>query len=180
MAVSQPGYGNSDGPPDFCGPRTQGAVVRALALLRSKPFVNPDKVVIYGYSRGAIVAAMVATSDPRLAGVVLGAGAYDFATWYPTPLRGIDTNIQQEAGTTAEAFRSRSALYHVEKITAPVLILHGGKDDRVPLQQAERFAQALQGRGARVKIVVFPAAGHAIPVEGQYREVLPFLHAVLR
>ncbi len=179
-AISQPGYGNSDGSPDFCGPRTQGAVLRVVEAWRGKPFVKPEKITVFGYSRGAIVTAMVATKDPRLAGVVLGAGAYDFATWYPTPLRGIDTNIQHEAGVSADAFRSRSALQHVDKITAPVLILHGAKDERIPVQQAERFAEALQARGAPVKIVVFPTAGHDIPIEAQYREIPPFLQAVSR
>jgi dipeptidyl aminopeptidase/acylaminoacyl peptidase len=179
-AVSQPGYGNSDGPPDFCGPRTQGAVLRVVEALRGKPFVKPEKITVFGYSRGAIVTAMVATKDPRLAGVVLGAGAYDFATWFPTPMRGIEANIRQEAGTSAEAFRDRSALLHVDKITIPVLILHGAKEERIPLRQAERFAEALQARGARVKLVVFPDAGHDIPIEAQYREILPFLQTVSR
>ena len=45
----------------------------------SKPIVHPPhKVALYGYSRGAIVASMVATQDPKLAAVVLGAGAYNF------------------------------------------------------------------------------------------------------
>ena len=98
-AFSQPGYGNSDGPPDYCGPFTQDAVMVALEFLRKQPFVRPDKVALYGYSRGAIVASMVATKDNKLASVVLGAGAYDFFSWYPTPLRGIDGNIRVEAGT---------------------------------------------------------------------------------
>ena len=109
-ALSQPGYGNSDGPPDFCGPFTQEAVLVAIDFLRNQPSVNPNKVALYGYSRGAIVASMVATKDPKLAAVVLGAGAYNFFSWYPTPLRGIDANIEREAGTSAEAFRARSAI----------------------------------------------------------------------
>ncbi len=79
-SLSQPGYGNSDGPPDFCGPFTQDAVLVVIDFLRQKPFVDPNKVVLYGYSRGAIVASMVATKDPKLAAVVLGAGAYNFFT----------------------------------------------------------------------------------------------------
>ena len=74
-AVSQPGYGNSAGPPDYCGPFTQQAVLVAIDFLRRQPFVRANKVALFGYSRGAIVAAMVATQDPGLAAVVLGAGA---------------------------------------------------------------------------------------------------------
>jgi dipeptidyl aminopeptidase/acylaminoacyl peptidase len=178
-ALSQPGYGNSDGPPDFCGPFTQDAALAALAHLRAKPFVDPDRVAVFGYSRGAIVASMVATRDARLAGVILGAGVYDFFTWYPTPMRGIDHNISAEAGTSAAAFRARSALHHADRIRAPVLILHGQRDGRVPVGQAQAFAARLSAAGVPVRLKVFPDAAHGIPAEDQYGEVYPFLARVL-
>lgn len=177
-SLSQPGYGNSDGPPDFCGPVTQDAVLAAIEHLRAKAFVDPGKVVLYGYSRGAIVAAMVATRDAKLAAVVLGAGAYDFFSWYPTPLRGIDANIEREAGTSAAAFRARSALQHAERIRVPVLLLHGERDERVPVRQAQAFAAQLAARGAAVTLRIFPNTTHGIPVGDQFREVYPFLDRV--
>ena len=179
-ALSQPGYGNSDGPPDFCGPFTQEAVLVALDFLRNQPFVDPNKVVLYGYSRGATVASMVATKDPKLAAVVLGAGAYNFFSWYPTPLRGIDTNIEREAGTSAAAFRARSAIYHADKIKVPMLLLHGAQDERIPVQQAEAFAEQLKAHGINVKLKIFPNTGHGIPIAEQYHEIYPFLEQSLR
>ena len=154
-AVSQPGYGNSDGPADFCGPFTKDAVLTAIAFLRKQPSVSPNKTALYGYSRGAIVASMVATQDQELAAVILGGGAYDFFKWYPTPLAGIDANIKFESGLSDEAFKARSALYHAEKIQSPILLLHGTNDERVPLQQARAFAAKLQ-------------ANH-IPIRGRIR-----------
>src|SRR5262249_519250 len=138
------------------------------------------KVALYGYSRGAIVASMVATRDRKLAAVILGGGAYDFFSWYPTPMRGIDRNIELEAGTAAEAFRTRSAIYHADKMRAPVLVLHGRQDERVPVQQAEAFAEALGANGLTVKLKIFPNASHSIPVDEQYREIYPFLEQALR
>ena len=101
---------------------------------------------------------MVATKDPKLAAVVLGAGAYNFFSWYPTPLRGIDANIEREAGTSAEAFRARSAIYHADKMKAPVLLLHGAQDERIPVQQTEAFTEQLKAHGIDVKLKVFPNA----------------------
>jgi dipeptidyl aminopeptidase/acylaminoacyl peptidase len=179
-SVSQPGYGSSDGPADFCGPRTQDAVLQAMAFLRDKPFVNPNRIALYGYSRGAIVAAMVASRDPQLAAVVLGAGAYDFFTWYPTPLRGINANIVNEAGTSPEAFRARSAIYHIDTIKAPILLLHGRQDERVSVRQAEAFHEKLRAAGRSVRMKVFPDARHGIPFGEQVSEIDPFLAEVLR
>jgi dipeptidyl aminopeptidase/acylaminoacyl peptidase len=174
-AISQPGYGNSDGPPDYCGPSTQDAVLSALGFLRTMPFVKSDKVALYGYSRGAIVAAMVATRDTRLAAVVLGAGLYDFDKGYPTGLSGLDENIRMEAGTTPKAFRDRSAIYHADKIRAAVLLLHGAQDDRFRLGQVEAFAEKLRATGVPVMLKIFPNAGHSMPMDEQYREIYPFL-----
>jgi dipeptidyl aminopeptidase/acylaminoacyl peptidase len=178
-AVSQPGYGNSAGPPDYCGPFSQQAVLVAIDFLRRQPFVKANKVALFGYSRGAIVAAMVATQDPRLAAVVLGAGAYDFFSFHPT-LPGMSRNLYAEAGTSADAFMARSAIYHAEQIKAPVLLLHGASDQRIPVQQAEAFAAKLKAAGVRYKIKVFPGAPHSIPIDDQYREVYPFLDEFLR
>lgn len=55
-SVSQPGYGNSDGPPDYCGPFTQDAVLEAIEFLRNKPFVKPNKVALYGYREERLLA----------------------------------------------------------------------------------------------------------------------------
>jgi dipeptidyl aminopeptidase/acylaminoacyl peptidase len=179
-AVSQPGYGHSDGPADFCGPYTQEAVLGALEFLRAQPFVQPQKIALYGYSRGAIVASMVATQDPQLGAVVLGAGAYDLFRWYPTPLRGIDANIEHEAGTSAAAFRARSAILHVDTIKAPILVLHGAQDERIPVQQAEAFADTLHAKHIPVTVKIFPHAKHRIPFDAQDREIDPFLEESLR
>lgn len=179
-SLSQPGYGNSDGPPDFCGPFTQDAVSVALDFLRKQSFIKPNKVALYGHSRGAIVASLVATRDPQLAAVVLAAGAYDFFSWYPTRRPRVDANIRLETGASAEAFRARSAIYHADKIKAPVLLLHGARDDRVPVRQAEAFAEKLKANGIAVTLKIFPDARHGIPVDDLYRESDPFLEQALR
>jgi dipeptidyl aminopeptidase/acylaminoacyl peptidase len=178
-AMSQPGYGNSAGPPDFCGPFTQQAAFTALDFLRRETFIKPGKVALFGYSRGAIVAAMVATQDSALATVVLGAGAYDFFAWHPT-IPGIARNIAEEAGTSPEAYLARSALYHAQTIKAPVLLLHGGADERIPVQQTEAFAEQLRSVGVTYRVKIFPAAPHGIPIDELWREVDPFLEQYLR
>jgi dienelactone hydrolase len=178
-AISLPGYGDSDGPPDFCGPLSQQAVLAAIDFLRKQAFVEPDKVALYGFSRGAIVASMVATRDERLSAVVLGSGAYDFFKFYPTFDPIANNNIIREAGTSAEAFRARSAVYHVNKIKSPVLLLHGALDPNVPVEQPEAFAEKLRAHDKVFRIKIFPRAGHDISLNEQYSEMLPFLSKYL-
>lgn len=174
-AVSQPGYGRSDGPPDFCGPRSQQAVIAAIAHLRSLPFVDARRVAVFGYSRGAIVAAMVSSQVPDLSAVILGAGIYDLKETFGRLAPDIQANIGREAGLADEAFRARSAIHHVELIKAPTLILHGELDDRASSASARRFGSALEATGTTVRVVVFPGVGHGIPRVRQDAEVNPFL-----
>jgi Prolyl oligopeptidase family len=125
---------------------------------------------------------MVATKDPQLAAVVLGAGAYNFLSGYPSvgPLSGLNANIEQEAGTSAEAFRARSAIDQVDKIKAPILLRHGAHDERIPVRQAEAFYETLTATGHAVTMKIFPHATHSIPIDARYREISPFLEQSLR
>lgn len=176
-AVSQPGYGASAGPPDFCGPATQRAIGSALSFLRAQPNVDPDRIVLYGYSRGAVASAMVATEDAGLRALILGAGVYDLEAAYEIASPGIRWAIEQEAGATSEAFAARSALRHADKIRAEVLLLHGRDDDRAPVAQAEQFAEALEDAGTAVSLHLFDC-GHRIPHELSRAAMRPLLRKV--
>jgi dipeptidyl aminopeptidase/acylaminoacyl peptidase len=81
---------------------------------------------------------------------------------------------------STEAFMARSAIYHIRQIRAPVLLLHGAADERIPVQQAEAFAEKLKAAGVRYRFKEFPGAPHGISIEDQYREVYPFLNEFLR
>lgn len=180
-AVSQPGFGESNSKPDYCGPIAQKAVLAAIRFLRKQPFVNPDKIGLMGYSRGAIVASMVAAQDTRLAAAALAAGVYDLKSRYPTGIRGLDANIEREAGTSDEAFRARSALHHVDRIKSPILLLHGAEDDRSPVEQAEEFAEKLNSLGVPVVLKIFHRHGHRLPIRKIYGSwVYPFFEKHLK
>lgn len=182
-AVSQPGYGRSDGPPDFCGPKTQRAVEEAIRHLRAMEQTD-GRVVLYGYSRGAIVSSMVATRDPDLAGLVLGAGAYDVGDQYAqlegnTELEGLRYNIENEGGLSEEALSARSALGKGGQIKAPTLILHGEDDGTCPVDHAKRLAAEIEAAGTEVELVLFPDTGHNIPFRGRNKALYPFIDRML-
>ena len=178
-AVSLPGYGESAGPADFCGPRSQAAVRAALDWLLARPDVDRGKVVVYGVSRGAATASMEATGDARIAGLILVAGIYDLGEAFPTGDPVVDANIAREAGTTPEAFAERSALRKAEKIRADTLILHGGDDRRGgSVAQARRLADRLRAARRKVRLRIFEGTPHAIPIDEQWKEIDPFLESL--
>ena len=176
-AVSQPGYGQSDGPPDFCGPRTQQAIMSALSLLRKQSSVDPGRIVLYGNSRGAIASAMVATQDTNLRALILSSGIYDLEEAYKSSSQGLQWIIEQEAGVSGDAFLVRSALRHAHKIKSETLLLHGKHDERASVAQSEQLSEALSDGGVGARLHVLDC-GHQIPKELRRAALRPFLQRI--
>jgi pimeloyl-ACP methyl ester carboxylesterase len=127
VSISQPGYGNSTGPADFCGPLTQHAVAAVIARLRADGYVKANGILIQGVSRGAMVAGLLASQDSGIGGVVMISGAYDLPEYVreaksPMQKSVVDALIS-ETGGSEQALRSRSVLYFAQNFRAPALIL---------------------------------------------------------
>lgn len=56
--------------------------------------------------------------------------------------------------------RARSPLFHAEKITAPLLLVHGDHDTVVPIAQSRGIRDKISARGGDVELVVLPGEGH--------------------
>lgn len=68
--------------------------------------------------------------------------------------------------------RVESPIYTVTKEMPPTLIIHGDKDELVPIQQAEIFMARLKELGVPSKLEVRPGKGHGWPEIGKDLEVL--------
>lgn len=176
LLVSMPGYGRSDGPADFMGPATRRALAAALRRLVQTGGVDPERLGAWGMSRGAGPVALLAQDSPELDAVVLQAGIYDlWAVYRGTPLPGLPEAIVAEAGTDSAAWRERSAVARPSGIRAATLILHGERDERVPVSQARRFHQILKQGGGDAEAHFFAGAGHTLPRARACGEALAFL-----
>ncbi len=163
VAVSQPGYGGSAGPADFAGPRTFAVLRAAAERFAAEPFVDPDRLGIYGYSRGALAAAELATRTDLFKASVVGGGIYDFRTAYDqVELEGIRANMAAEAGLGEEAVRFRSPVHDLEGLDGPMLIVHGAEDANAPPAQAQALAERLAALGRPHQLIIVPGGTHAL------------------
>jgi dipeptidyl aminopeptidase/acylaminoacyl peptidase len=183
VAISQPGYGNSTGPADFCGPYTQDAVAAVIAKLRQSGDIQGNKVLIEGVSRGALVAGFVAARDPSIQGIVLISGLYDLPKFANEARSAISLfiveSMKAETGGTEDALRARSLLYAAQNLKAATLIINGAKDDRTDPDQARRLADVINASGGHARAIVYPEYGHQIPVEVRNKDVQPFIDQIL-
>lgn len=176
LAVSQPGYGKSEGPGDYVGPKTIKVLREGYRRLQKESFTDAKRMGIVGYSRGAMAASLLAVQLDDVKAVVLGAGVYDFKRQYDeTGLDGIRQNMKAETGMTEEAIRLRSSVLGMEKLKSPVLILHGEKDINVPVSQAYLLRDRLSALKKEFEIQTFPDREHGIGPENLYKYSLDFL-----
>ncbi len=126
---------------------------------------DPDKICIYGASYGGYAALMGVTQEPDLYQCAVGyVGLYDIDL-----TRKADT-VQSEGGRRFldeawnykdEAFiKERSPIYHVDKIKADIMLVHGGKDPRVPVKNFHDMSKALDKVGIKHEKVLEPYEGH--------------------
>jgi dipeptidyl aminopeptidase/acylaminoacyl peptidase len=166
VAVTQPGFGKSDGPADYVGPKTLAVLAVAYRKLQKESYVDPKRMAIYGYSRGGMAASLLAEQLDDVKAAVLGAGIYDFQKLYDdSTLPGVRLHMKAETGMTKEAILERSSVLRMDQLKCPVLILHGEKDKNVPVSQAKLLSDRLTQLHKEFEIKLFPDREHSIGPE---------------
>jgi dipeptidyl aminopeptidase/acylaminoacyl peptidase len=83
--------------------------------------------------------------------------AYDFRVF--DPREGLFERVS-DRGKLRAVLRDLSPIYHVTPKSAPTLLIHGDRDELVPLQQSETFMARLKEAGVPAKLVVKKGEGH--------------------
>ncbi|HEX4228338.1 MAG TPA: S9 family peptidase [Bryobacteraceae bacterium] len=123
-------------------------------------WANPKRLAIFGWSAGGFMTSWTVTQTNRYRAAVEGAGITDWASFIWT------SDIQQfdydDRWTDAdpEPFRKFSAVDFADKVTTPLLILHGANDHRVPTFQGLEFYAILAARGKTARMVEYPGSPH--------------------
>jgi dipeptidyl aminopeptidase/acylaminoacyl peptidase len=158
--ISLPGYGGSSGPGRFSGPQSVAAARHALDLLAARPDVDGSRMGVWGLETGAVTAGLLMDADRRPRVVILQSGTYDMTQFWPEARLLTKLSILHQIWPSHRVLKERSVVDHLPpKLTCKVLILHGRKDKRVPLNQAEQLAAALRDRGAAVETHYYQGGG---------------------
>jgi dipeptidyl aminopeptidase/acylaminoacyl peptidase len=137
---------------------------------------DSTKLAFEGWSYGGYMTAWVVSQTSRFKAARMGAGLSDLQSMYGT------TDIPGYIGTffsgtptqkTLDFYRARSAITFVDQVTTPLLIQHGGSDERVPIGQAMEYYRALRDRGKPVQLVFYPREGHGL---SEYYHQLDKMH----
>jgi dipeptidyl aminopeptidase/acylaminoacyl peptidase len=127
------------------------------------------RLAIGGHSYGAFMTAnLLVHSDLFRAGIARS-GAYN-RTLTPFGFQSEERNFWQ----APEVYNTMSPLMHADKITEPLLLIHGQADNNsgtFPMQ-SEYFYQALKGLGAPVRMVLLPYESHGYQAKESLNHML--------
>jgi dipeptidyl aminopeptidase/acylaminoacyl peptidase len=164
-----------------------GALLVWLGLQSS---FDAKRVVISGESYGGYLAlAALVNYGDRLRGGVDRGGITDFISYLTTtaPYRQDQRRAEfgDERDLDTRAFLRRiSPLINADRITRPVLIVHGKNDPRVPIGESEQLVNRLRSRGNTVWYLEAAAEGHDFrkkqDIDAYYRVFAEFLQTTLR
>ena len=158
-------------------------VKAALAYLRTRKEIDAKRLGLVGHSEGGMIAPLVATTEPGLAGIVLFAGpAYNGldiihyqqrnAIEHDTALAKLNRDSLLQVSARAldsmathdvwfKFFLTYDPLATARKVKVPTLILQGRTDQQVTYEQAEKLGAAIRAGGnTDVTVRVFPELDH--------------------
>ena len=171
LAVSLPGYGASEVPAGMDPEITLNVVLDGVSLVKKLPWIDSTRLYLYGFSRGAFFAALLANRVEGIQGIVLQSGAYDLNQFYQDTLW-----FRSLLNPTGEQNpKLISILPEVPTWHAPTLILHGGKDFLVSVHQANLLRDSLEAAKKPYRFVVYPDNGHRLPPEDVRKKATAFL-----
>jgi len=136
-------------------------ILDGVDMLEREGVIDPQRLMIGGWSYGGYMSAWAAAHSGKFKAAIVGAGVIDAEGMALTS--DIPDFMPRYFGDpllNRETYDHHSPLRHARKITIPVLILHGERDERVPLFQGQMLYRALKFNGVQVEMVVYPREPH--------------------
>lgn len=132
---------------------------KGAEYLKTLPFVDPDKIAIYGWSYGGYMTLKQLQADPGLyAAGISGAPVtrwelYD--THYTERFMGDPREVP-------EAYAKASAIPEATRMTDPLLLIHGMADDNVVFENSLELIAKLQENNVPFEMMLYPGYTHRV------------------
>jgi dienelactone hydrolase len=147
------------------GGKIQDDLVDGVRWAIKQGEVDGQRMCVYGASFGGYSALMLAAREPALFKCAIGyIGVYDLNLLAKAENNRWDgaraAYVRRTVGAEKAALDRASPVTLAAKIGVPVLLVHGGKDKRAPIEHAEAMRAALVKAGHAPEWFVAPNEGH--------------------
>jgi dipeptidyl aminopeptidase/acylaminoacyl peptidase len=164
-----PGWGvkwNEDISKDWGGQPMQD-YLSAIDAISKETYVDKDRLGCVGASYGGYSVFMLAgMHNNRFKSFIAHDGLFDLKSWYGTTeelwFANFDIGGSYWKKPLPESYTKFNPSYYVDKWNTPIMIIQGGIDYRVPIEQGLEAFQAAQLKGIKSKLLYFPNENHWI------------------
>ncbi len=154
--------------------------VADLAALRAwlpELDLDPERSALWGGSYGGYMVLAGTTMQPDLwaAGVDI-VGMSSLVTFLENTSEYRRAAREREYGSLEhdrDFLVTASPITYLDQLRAPLFVIHGANDPRVPLSEAEQIAAALADRGVRHELRVYRDEGHGLAKRANRKDAYP-------
>ncbi|NNG42694.1 S9 family peptidase [Pseudoalteromonas sp. NEC-BIFX-2020_002] len=166
------------------GAEIQYDIIDGVKHLIEQGTVDKNNMCIMGASFGGYSALQSAIIEPDMFKCAIGVvGVYDLPLMFDegdvAERESGQRYLKNVLGTDEAQLKAFSPSYNIDKLKAPVLIVHGGEDERAPIEQAESLVAALKKANHPYVYELLEDEGHGFYKPEHrtryYKQVLAFL-----
>jgi dipeptidyl aminopeptidase/acylaminoacyl peptidase len=135
-------------------------------FLAGHPFVDPKRVGCVGASFGGFMTMLLTTKTNMFAAAIAHAGISSISSYWGEGYWGYSYSAIATADSfpwnRRDIFVTQSPLFNADKITTPLLLLHGAVDTNVPPGESTQLFTALKLLGREVEYIQFFDQNHHV------------------
>jgi dipeptidyl-peptidase-4 len=140
------------------GPTELRDLEDGLAWLKSQPYVDGDRIGLWGWSYGGFMTSYALTHSQTFKLGMAGGTVAD--------QRNYDTiyteRYLQTPQNNPEGYRNSSPRFFARDLHGKLLLIHGAMDDNVHVQNTIQFSYELQKAGKQFQLMLYPKSRHGI------------------
>ena len=140
-------------------------MITLAKYMAAQPYVNPEKIAIYGWSYGGFMATSGITKGADYISTAVAVAPVTNWRYYDNIYTERFMRTPQE---NPSGYDDNSPINFVDKLKGNYLLCHGSGDDNVHFQNAMELIKALISEGKQFDLMVYPNKNHSI--YGQYEE----------
>jgi dipeptidyl aminopeptidase/acylaminoacyl peptidase len=139
-------------------------LMAGVDALVERGIADPQRLAVSGWSYGGFMTSTIVTKTDRFKAAIVGAAVTNLASFTGT------ADIPEFARSYFSAwpwedprvYVEHSAVFGAGRVKTPSLVVHGDKDERVPVSQGWEFYNALRAVGVPTDLLILPRQPHGI------------------
>jgi|LSQX01.3.fsa_nt_gb dipeptidyl aminopeptidase/acylaminoacyl peptidase len=140
-------------------------------FLQAHPFTDASKVGCAGASYGGFMTMLLMTRTDLFTASIAHAGISSISSYWGEGYWGYSYNAEAAAESfpwnSPEIYVDQSPLFRADKVSTPILLLHGDSDTNVPPGESIQFYTALKMLGKPVELILVKGEDHHILTYGK-------------